>query len=149
MRAVLQRVSEAAVVVDERTVGAIGRGLLVLLGVGREDDESDVRYLAQKTAGLRIFEDEQGRMNRSVSDIGGAVLVVSQFTLYGDCRKGRRPGFSDAAPPQRADSLYRDYVAQLQALGLTVATGIFQADMKVSLVNDGPVTFLLDSKREF
>ncbi|AJF05626.1 D-aminoacyl-tRNA deacylase [Geoalkalibacter subterraneus] len=149
MRAVLQRVSEAAVVVDEQTVGAIGRGLLVLLGVGREDEESDVRYLAQKTAGLRIFEDEQGRMNRSVNDIGGAVLVVSQFTLYGDCRKGRRPGFSDAAPPQRADSLYRDYVAQLQALGLTVATGIFQADMKVSLVNDGPVTFLLDSKREF
>jgi D-tyrosyl-tRNA(Tyr) deacylase len=88
-------------------------------------------------------------MNRSVSDIGGAVLVVSQFTLYGDCRKGRRPGFSDAAPPQRADSLYQDYVAQLQALGLTVATGVFQADMKVSLVNDGPVTFLLDSKREF
>jgi D-tyrosyl-tRNA(Tyr) deacylase len=149
MRAVLQRVSEAAVVVDEQTVGAIDRGLLVLLGVGREDDESDVRYLAQKTAGLRIFEDEQGRMNRSVSDIGGAVLVVSQFTLYGDCRKGRRPGFSDAAPPQRADSLYQDYVAQLQALGLTVATGVFQADMKVSLVNDGPVTFLLDSKREF
>ena len=149
MRAILQRVSEAAVVVDGQTVGAVGRGLLVLLGVGREDDESDVRYLAQKTAGLRIFEDEQGRMNRSVSDIGGAVLVVSQFTLYGDCRKGRRPGFSDAAPPQRADSLYGDYVAQLQALGLTVATGIFQADMKVSLVNDGPVTFLLDSKREF
>jgi len=149
MRAVLQRVSEAAVVVDEQTVGAIGRGLLVLLGVGREDDESDVRYLAQKTAGLRIFEDEQGRMNRSVSDMGGSVLVVSQFTLYGDCRKGRRPGFSDAAPPQRADRLYRDYVAQLQTLGLTVATGVFQADMKVSLVNDGPVTFLLDSKREF
>jgi D-tyrosyl-tRNA(Tyr) deacylase len=149
MRAVLQRVSEAAVVVDEQTVGAIGRGLLVLLGVGHEDDESDVRYLAQKTAGLRIFEDEQGRMNRSVSDMGGSVLVVSQFTLYGDCRKGRRPGFSDAAPPQRADRLYRDYVAQLQTLGLTVATGVFQADMKVSLVNDGPVTFLLDSKREF
>ena len=149
MRAVLQRVSEAAVVVDEQTVGAIGRGLLVLLGVGREDDESDVRYLAQKTAGLRIFKDEQGRMNRSVSDMGGSVLVVSQFTLYGDCRKGRRPGFSDAAPPQRADRLYRDYVAQLQTLGLTVATGVFQADMKVSLVNDGPVTFLLDSKREF
>jgi len=149
MRAVLQRVSEAAVVVDEQTVRAIGRGLLVLLGVGREDDESDVRYLVRKTAGLRIFEDEQGRMNRSVSDIGGAVLVVSQFTLYGDCRKGRRPGFSDAAPPQRADCLYRHYVTQLQALGLTVATGVFQADMKVSLVNDGPVTFLLDSKREF
>lgn len=149
MRAVLQRVAQARVEVDGEVMGAIERGLLVLLGVGRDDEEADVRYLAKKTAGLRIFEDDQGRMNCSVEQIGGAVLVVSQFTLFGDCRKGRRPGFAEAAPPERADALYQDYVAHLQSLGLTVATGVFQADMQVSLVNDGPVTFLLDSKREF
>ncbi|ORJ62158.1 D-aminoacyl-tRNA deacylase [Geothermobacter hydrogeniphilus] len=149
MRAVLQRVSEARVRVDNEIVGEIGPGLLVLLGVGRGDDERDVAYLADKTAGLRIFEDDGGKMNLSVSDIGGAVLAVSQFTLFGDCRKGRRPGFSAAAPPDEANRLYQLFVDRLRQLGLPVATGIFQADMKVELVNDGPVTMLLDSNREF
>jgi len=149
MRAVLQRVSEARVRVDNEIVGEIGPGLLVLLGVGRGDDERDVACLADKTAGLRIFEDGGGKMNLSVSDIGGAVLAVSQFTLFGDCRKGRRPGFSAAAPPDEANRLYQLFVDRLRQLGLPVATGIFQADMKVELVNDGPVTMLLDSNREF
>lgn len=149
MRAVLQRVSEARVLVADEVVGEIGPGLMVLLGVGREDADADVGYLADKIAGLRIFEDEDGKMNRSVAEIAGGVLVVSQFTLYGDCRKGRRPGFSAAAPPERANLLYLAFAAQLQARGLTVATGIFQADMKVELVNDGPVTMLLDSKKDF
>jgi len=149
MRLVLQRVSEARVRVDSEVVGEIGAGLVILLGVGREDADADVSYLADKVAGLRIFEDEDGKLNRSVAEVGGGVLVVSQFTLYGDCRKGRRPGFSAAAPPERANQLYLAFAAQLQARGLTVATGIFQADMKVELTNDGPVTMLLDSKKEF
>jgi len=149
MRAVLQRVLEAQVKVEGKIVGEVGPGLLVLLGVGRGDDESDARYLAEKTAGLRIFEDEQDRMNRSVLDAGGGVLVVSQFTLYGDCRKGRRPGFSDAASPESAERLYRRYVLRLTELGLPVATGVFQAQMAVKLINDGPVTLLLDSRKEF
>lgn len=149
MRAVLQRVSEARVRIAGETVGEIGAGLLVLLGVGQEDAEADARYLAEKSAGLRIFEDADGKMNLSVAETGGGVLVVSQFTLYGDCRKGRRPGFSSAAPPQRADELYRHYVACLRDQGLTVATGVFQAEMAVELVNDGPVTLLLDSRKEF
>lgn len=149
MRAVLQRVSEARVRVDGETVGAIGPGLLILLGIGQGDKEGDARYLAQKSAGLRIFEDEQGKMNRSLLEAGGSALVVSQFTLYGDCRKGRRPGFSAAAPPELANALYQQFVATLQGLGLTVATGIFQAEMAVELVNDGPVTLLLDSGKEF
>ncbi len=149
MRAVLQRVSEARVRVGGRTVGEIGRGLLVLLGVGQGDAEADARYLAEKSAGLRIFEDDQGKMNRSVEEAGGEMLVVSQFTLYGDCRKGRRPGFSSAALPEEADRLYRFYVDCLRQRGMTVATGIFQAEMAVELVNDGPVTLLLDSRREF
>ena len=149
MRAVLQRVSEARVRVAEGTVGEIGPGLMVLLGVGHGDSEKDARYLAEKTAALRVFEDDQGKMNLSVAETGGAVLVVSQFTLYGDCRKGRRPGFSAAAPPQRADELYRYYVACLSDLGLKVGTGVFQAEMEVELVNDGPVTLLLDSRKEF
>jgi D-tyrosyl-tRNA(Tyr) deacylase len=149
MRAVLQRVSEARVRVNGKIVGEIGRGLLVLLGVGQGDGEADARFLAEKTAGLRIFEDAQGKMNLSVEETGGAVLVVSQFTLYGDCRQGRRPGFSAAAPPELADALYRQFVDGLQKRGLPVATGIFQAEMAVELVNDGPVTFLLDSRKEF
>jgi D-tyrosyl-tRNA(Tyr) deacylase len=149
MRAVLQRVSEARVRVNGAIVGEIGPGLLVLLGVGQGDSAADARLLAEKTAGLRIFEDTQGKMNLSVEETGGAVLVVSQFTLYGDCRQGRRPGFSAAAPPEMADALYRQFVDGLQKRGLPVATGIFQAEMAVELVNDGPVTLLLDSRKEF
>jgi len=149
VRAVLQRVSEARVRVHGEIVGEIGRGLLVLLGVGQGDGEADARFLAEKTAGLRIFEDEQGKMNCSVEETGGAVLVVSQFTLYGDCRQGRRPGFSAAAPPELAVALYRQFVDGLRKRGLPVATGIFQAEMAVELVNDGPVTLLLDSRKEF
>lgn len=149
MRAVIQRVREARVVVEELTVGAIDQGLMVLLGVAREDAPRDAAYLAEKTAGLRIFEDDEGKMNRSVEEIGGGILVVSQFTLLGDCRKGRRPGFTDAAPPELADQLYEDYVTTLRARGITVATGVFRADMQVHLVNDGPVTMLLDSRKQF
>jgi len=149
MRAVLQRVSSARVTVGGETVGAIGAGLMVLLGVEAGDGPDDVRYLAEKTAGLRIFEDEGGKMNLAVAEAGGAVLVVSQFTLLADCRKGRRPGFSRAAPPEEADTLYRQFVERLQQMGLEVATGVFQADMDVHLVNNGPVTMLLDSRKEF
>ena len=149
MRAVVQRVSEASVMVDGQTVGAIGQGLMVLLGVAREDTSRDAVYLAEKTCGLRIFEDQQGKMNRSVEDISGSVLVVSQFTLLGDCRKGRRPGFTDAAEPALADKLYEEYVALLRQRGIAVATGVFRAEMKVGLVNDGPVTILLDSRKQF
>ena len=149
MRAVVQRVSEASVMVDGQTVGAIRQGLMVLLGVAREDTSRDAVYLAEKTCGLRIFEDQQGKMNRSVQDISGSVLVVSQFTLLGDCRKGRRPGFTDAAEPALADKLYEEYVALLRQHGIAVATGVFRAEMKVGLVNDGPVTMLLDSRKQF
>jgi len=149
MRAVVQRVARASVAVAGETVGAIDHGLLVLLGVADEDTAKDVTYLADKTAGLRIFEDDQGKMNRSVEEVGGGILVVSQFTLLGDCRKGRRPGFSDAAPPQLADALYGEYVDALRQRGIEVATGVFRADMQVSLVNDGPVTLLLDSRKQF
>lgn len=149
MRAVLQRVSEARVRVNGEIVGEVGRGLLVLLGVGQGDGEADARFLAEKTAGLRIFEDAQGKMNLSVEETGGAVLVVSQFTLYGDCRQGRRPGFSAAAPPDLANALYERFVGLLRERGLPVATGVFQAEMAVELVNDGPVTLLLDSRKEF
>lgn len=149
MRAVLQRVTEARVEVGGDVVGAIGPGLLVLVGVAKGDTAADVAWLAEKTAALRIFEDEAGKMNLSVAEAGGAVLAVSQFTLLADCRKGRRPGFSDAAPPEAADALYNDYVAALRATGLTVATGVFRAMMQVHLVNDGPVTMLLDSRKTF
>jgi len=149
MRAVVQRVSESRVTVGGETVGEIGRGLLVLLGVGEGDQESDAQYLAEKVAGLRIFEDAEGKMNLSVADVGGSVLVVSQFTLYGDCRKGRRPSFTDAAPPERADELYQVFAQRLSDLGVPTATGEFQARMAVSLVNGGPVTLLLDSRRQF
>ncbi len=147
MRAVIQRVSEASVRVDGRVIGQIGLGLLVLLGVEQGDTDADLQYCVEKTAHLRIFEDEAGKMNRSVLDVGGSVLVVSQFTLCGDVRKGRRPSFITAARPEEAIPRYEAYCAALVALGLPVATGEFQADMKVSLVNDGPVTILIDSRK--
>lgn len=149
MRAVLQRVSSASVTVEGTIAGAIGPGLMILLGVEKGDGEEDARFLAKKTAGLRIFEDEEGKMNLAVGEAGGAVLVVSQFTLLADCRKGRRPGFSQAAPPQEADALYRRFVELLRQEGLEVATGVFQAMMDVQLINNGPVTMLLDSRKDF
>lgn len=149
MRACVQRVSEASVTVDGKVTGQIGRGLLVLLGVARDDSEGDARAMADKIVGLRIFEDEQGKMNCSLTEVGGALLVVSQFTLLGDCRKGRRPSFITAAEPEKAKALYEDFVAAAKALGIEVATGVFRAQMDVSLINDGPVTLLLDSERTF
>jgi len=149
MRAVIQRVSEASVRVDGRVVGAIGRGLLVLLGVGQGDSEADAEYLADKTVNLRIFPDDAGQMNRSVHDVSGAILAVSQFTLYGDSRRGRRPGYSDAAAPEEAQRLYAYFVERLRASGLGVEQGVFRAMMDVSLVNQGPVTLLLDSRKTF
>lgn len=149
MRAVIQRVQSASVTVGNETVGRIPRGLLVLLGVGRNDNETDAAWIAEKTAELRVFEDADGKMNLSVQDVRGEVLVVSQFTLFGDCRHGRRPGFSDAAPPETANALYQHVVAQLTGRGIDVQTGQFRANMQVALVNDGPVTLLLDSKKLF
>ena len=149
MRAVVQRVSRASVTVGDRVTGSIGSGLLILLGVGRGDAEPDADYLAEKVAGLRIFEDESGRMNLSVTDIGGAALVVSQFTLYGDVRRGRRPSFDAAAPPAEADRLYQYFCKQLETKGLRIETGVFQAMMDVELLNQGPVTILLDSGKLF
>ena len=145
MRAVVQRVSEARVSVDSVTVGEIGAGLCVLLGVGKQDGDTDADFLAEKIKNLRIFEDDHGKMNRSIVEASGELLVVSQFTLYGDCRKGNRPSFTEAAPAAEADRLYRHFVRRLSDAGVRVATGRFQARMKVSLVNDGPVTFILDS----
>lgn len=149
MRAVIQRVSRAQVTVSGELTGKIGCGLLVLVGVASADTEADARYLAEKIAGLRIFEDANGKMNLSVSDVGGAVLAVSQFTLYGDVRKGKRPSFDGAAPPQKARELYELFVEGIRASGLACETGRFQADMQVELVNDGPVTILLDSSKLF
>jgi D-tyrosyl-tRNA(Tyr) deacylase len=149
MRAVVQRVSRASVKVSDEFAGKIGEGLLVLLGVAQEDAASDADYLAAKIAGLRIFEDEEGKMNRSVVDIGGAILAVSQFTLFGDVRKGKRPSFDAAARPARACELYEYFVTQIRALGLRCETGRFQETMEVELVNQGPVTVLLDSKKLF
>jgi D-tyrosyl-tRNA(Tyr) deacylase len=146
MRALIQRVSRASVTVDERVVGQIGQGLLVLLGVGQNDSEVQVRTLVDKIVYLRIFGDDEGKMNRSLLDIGGEVLVVSQFTLYADTRRGRRPGFTNAAPPSIAEPLVECFKAAIAAYGLSVADGIFGAYMEVELVNDGPVTIWLDSE---
>ena len=145
MRIVLQRVARASVEVAGETVGSIGRGLLVLVGVKRTDTQEQADFLADKTLNLRIFSDDAGKMNRNVTEAGGAILVVSQFTLYGDCRKVRRSSFDEAAPPDQARSLYDYFVERLRAGELVVETGVFQASMQVSLINDGPVTFILDS----
>lgn len=149
MRAVVQRVSRAKVSVDGETTGEIGHGLLVLLGVGQQDTETDADYLAEKIVGLRIFEDENGKMNISLADCGGAVLAVSQFTLFGDVRKGKRPSFDAAARPERARELYEYFVGKIKTAGLRCETGRFQEMMKVELVNEGPVTILLDSQKLF
>ncbi len=146
MRAVVQRVTESSVTVEGQVVGAIGPGLLVLLGVAQDDTGQDADYLAEKIVQLRIFEDEAGKMNRSLLESGGALLVVSQFTLLGDCRKGRRPSFASAAPPETAETLYQRFAAQVRAKGVTVATGQFRAMMKVALINDGPVTLIVESR---
>ncbi len=147
MRAVIQRVSQAAVRVEGETVGSINTGLLVLLGVHRNDSLSDVEWLASKIAGLRIFEQPGKGMNLSLTEVGGDLLVVSQFTLYGDCRRGRRPSWSRAAPPDLAQNLYREFINRVRDLGLTVETGVFGAEMEVILVNQGPVTLIIDTPR--
>jgi len=149
MRAVVQRVIQACVEVDGRVVGKIESGLAVLLGVGAGDSESEADYIADKITNLRIFSDADGKMNLSLLDNGGAVLVVSQFTLYGDVRRGRRPSYTDAAEPEKANLLYAYFVDRLRGAGLTVETGVFQAHMRVNLINDGPVTILVDSRKQF
>jgi D-tyrosyl-tRNA(Tyr) deacylase len=149
MRAVVQRVSRAQVTVDGEITGEIGPGLLVLVGVGRDDTETDAVYLAEKIVGLRVFEDESGKMNLGVHEIGGSVLAVSQFTLYGDVRRGKRPSFDAAAAPETARALYEFFVERIRTEGLRCETGRFQATMKVELVNEGPVTILLDSAKTF
>jgi D-aminoacyl-tRNA deacylase len=149
MRAVVQRVSRASVTVDGELVGRIERGLLVLLGVTHADSEAAADYLAEKIAGLRVFEDDAGKMNLSVVDVGGSILAVSQFTLYGDVRKGKRPSFDDAARPEQARKLYERFVERIRTLGLVCETGRFQEMMQVELVNEGPVTILLDSEKTF
>ena len=145
MRACIQRVSSARVVVDGETVGEIGRGLLVLLGVAAEDADADLRWMVDKVVGLRVFEDADGKMNLALADVGGELLVVSQFTLLGDCRRGRRPSFIGAAPPEKAEKMYEQFVDAARQLGVRVATGRFRRHMSVELVNDGPVTIFLDS----
>ena len=147
MRTVVQRVKQASVRVGEEKVGSISSGLLVFLGIGKEDTEADLEWMAKKVTDLRIFENSDGKMNYSVKDIGGEILLVSQFTLYGDCRKGTRPSFSEAALPLPAEDMYNRLTEAFRLRGVKVATGIFGADMEVELVNDGPVTLLLDSKR--
>ncbi len=149
MRAVIQRVSRAEVRVDGQVTGRVAKGFLVLLGVARDDGEADARALADKVASLRIFEDAAGKMNLALAEVGGGALVVSQFTLLGDARKGNRPSFTDAAPPEAANALYETFCARLRENGLPVATGVFRAHMDVELVNDGPVTILLDSRKSF
>lgn len=145
MKALLQRVSEARVTVNSKIIGEIGTGWLILLGVGKADSEAEIPKLSEKILGLRLFSDVDGKFNLSVQDVGGQILVVSQFTLFADCSRGRRPGFSNAAPPDVAKELYERFVAELRKSDVTVATGEFGADMKVTLVNDGPVTIMLDS----
>jgi D-tyrosyl-tRNA(Tyr) deacylase len=148
MRVVLQRVSRAVVRVDRETIAEIGKGLLILVGVKAGDFEKDAEFLAEKCYGLRVFEDEHGKMNLALSDVGGLVLAVSQFTLYGDCRKGRRPSFTDAAPPEVGEKLYEHFVSRLRDLGVSVQIGKFGARMEVELVNDGPMTFIIDTERK-
>ena len=149
MRCVVQRVSRASVTVEGKTTGEVEKGYMVLVGVEQGDGEADMRYCAEKVAGLRVFEDGEGKMNLSVKDVGGAVLAVSQFTLLGDALHGRRPSFSNAARPEEANALYEDFCQALRAAGIRVETGVFQTHMEVSLVNDGPVTILLDSRKGF
>ncbi len=149
MRCVIQRVTEASVTVEGEVIGRIGRGFMVLIGVSAEDTDKDLKYMAEKVPNLRIFEDEQGKMNLSLKDVGGAILAVSQFTLYGDARGSRRPSFIQAARPEQANALYEQLVAAWRAQGLTVETGRFRAEMQVALVNDGPVTILMDSTKAF
>lgn len=149
MRAVVQRVTKANVSVEQKITGEIEKGLVVLLGIGQEDDESDIEYLANKIVGLRVFDDEDGKMNLSLTDVGGSLLVISQFTLYGDCRKGKRPSYIKAARPEIAEPLYEKFVEYCRALGVVVETGKFQAMMLVEINNDGPVTLIIESKREF
>ena len=149
MRAVIQRVKSAQVIVNEKIIGSIGFGLLVLLGISREDNCVDADYLVEKTINLRIFDDQDGKMNRSLLDVGGETLIVSQFTLIADCRKGRRPSFTAAAEPAEAKNLYQYFIERLKEKGITVATGEFQALMEVGLINNGPVTILMDSKKVF
>ncbi len=149
MRAVVQRVSRGSVTIEGERTAEIGKGLVVLVGVHSDDGAAEIRWMADKLMHLRIFEDDQGKMNLSAADVAAAMLVVSQFTLYGDCRKGRRPGFSAAAPPEIAEPVYQQLVTELQSHGITVQTGTFQAMMDVELVNDGPVTMLLDSAKLF
>ena len=147
MRAVLTRVKSASVTIDGNVTGKIGQGFLILLGVGPEDDETHCKYLAEKALGLRVFEDENGKMNLGLSDVGGQVLVVSQFTLYGNCRKGRRPSFTEAAPPDLGNRLYQQFLKECEALGYPPQHGEFGADMKVESINDGPVTLILDTQQ--
>jgi len=149
MRAVIQRVSSARVVIDGREHSKIGRGILVLVGVEKDDTTEDAALLARRITELRIFEDDAGKMNRSITETGGQILAVSQFTLLGDCRKGRRPSFDGAAPPDVARALYQKFVDEIDALGIPVSTGVFQAMMDVELINQGPVTFILDSRKRF
>lgn len=149
MRTVVQRVSEANVSVDGQIIGQIGKGLVVLLGIGLDDNERDIAYLADKIVNLRVFEDENDKMNISLMDIRGDLMIVSQFTLYGDCRKGKRPGYDKAARPEIAEKIYNDFVEYCKKYEINLATGKFQATMKVEIHNDGPVTLLLDSKKEF
>jgi D-tyrosyl-tRNA(Tyr) deacylase len=149
MRAVVQRVKKSHVEIEDQIVGQIGHGLTVLLGVEEDDEQADGLYLAEKIANLRIFEDADGKMNASLLDVGGALLVISQFTLMGDARRGRRPSFSKAARPEKAIPLYEDFITKMREKGIVVETGVFQADMTVHIANDGPVTLLLDSKKGF
>lgn len=149
MRAVVQRVTEARVQVENKTVGEIGKGLVVLLGIGPEDNERDIEYLADKIIGLRIFDDQDGKMNISLREVEGELLVISQFTLYGDCRKGKRPSYAKAARPETAEMIYEKFVEYCRATGVKVETGKFQAMMLVEINNDGPVTLILDSNKEF
>ena len=149
MRAVVQRVSRASVHVDQHLTGSIDNGLVVFLGIHPNDGPGEIQWMADKIIHLRIFDDEEGKMNRSLLDLGKEMLIISQFTLYGDCRKGRRPGYSDAAPPNLAEPIYQRFVGEVQRRGISVATGRFQASMEVELVNDGPVTLLIDSEKRF